>query len=153
MEISFWLATGSAACIDFVEYQYTSVGSDILEPVRACTSRGGIPAAEQPEEAHLWAGKRMDMVLLRILSCFSSDLFITWFRLPHRMFSPDLDNSGSRVRTMAGERVPSLRFWCAVIACYARKRGEYSLIEDTSTLGVKVITTLLLPTSQSAFLQ
>ena len=37
---------------------------------------------------------------------------------------------------MAGEKVPSLRFWYASIACYIRKSGEYSL--DTSILEIWV---------------
>ena len=54
---------------------------------------------------------------------------------------------------MVGERMPILGYWSLRSACYTCKSGQYSLIANTSMLGVKVITTLLLPTSLSVLLQ
>ena len=65
VEMSFWLAPEPATYTDLVQYYYTSLRSGILERVRACTSRGDIPAVNSQERRTCGLGKRFDILLLR----------------------------------------------------------------------------------------
>lgn len=62
----FWLAPEPATYTDLVQYHYTlAIGN--FGTSKSVYQPGGIPAAEQPGEAHLWVGEARRHTLAQIL--------------------------------------------------------------------------------------